>query len=151
MQLHEITTHKKNKNKTARRVGRGGRRGKTSGRGMKGQKARAGHKIRPEMRDFIKKIPKLRGYGINRARTVNSSKKRAVTVNVSVLNDVFENGDTVNIDSLIEKKVVSLQKGRKPLVKILAKGDLDKKLTVENLQISQKAKEIVEKAGGSVK
>ena len=42
------------------RVGRGGKRGKTSGRGTKGQNARAGHKKRPEMRDLIKKIPKQR-------------------------------------------------------------------------------------------
>ena len=44
-------------------VGRGGKRGKTSGRGTKGQNARAGRKKRPEMRDFIKRIPKLRGRG----------------------------------------------------------------------------------------
>jgi large subunit ribosomal protein L15 len=42
-------------------VGRGGKRGKTSGRGGKGQTARAGHKIRPEIRDLIKKLPKRRG------------------------------------------------------------------------------------------
>ncbi|TAJ14301.1 50S ribosomal protein L15, partial [Patescibacteria group bacterium] len=43
--------------KASRRVGRGGTRGKTSGRGTKGQKARAGAKFRPEWRDIIKKIP----------------------------------------------------------------------------------------------
>ena len=46
----------------SRRVGRGGKRGKTSGRGGKGQTARSGNKIRPEWRDLIKKIPKRRGY-----------------------------------------------------------------------------------------
>ena len=46
-------------------VGRGGKRGKTSGRGGKGQTARAGNKRRPELRDFIKRIPKLRGRGIS--------------------------------------------------------------------------------------
>ncbi len=56
---------------TSPRVGRGGKRGKTSGRGTKGQNARAGHKKRPEMRDLIKKIPKLRGHGKNRSRTVH--------------------------------------------------------------------------------
>ena len=50
------------KNKKDRIVGRGGKRGKTAGRGGKGQTARAGNKRRPELRDIIKKLPKLRGY-----------------------------------------------------------------------------------------
>lgn len=63
MQMHNI---KKNKhNRKARQVGRGGTRGKTAGRGTKGQNARAGRKKRPEMRDIIKRFPKLRGRGKN--------------------------------------------------------------------------------------
>ena len=62
MQLHELK--RATPNKTAKRVGRGGGRGKTSGRGTKGQKARAGHSIRPDIREQLKKIPKLRGRGI---------------------------------------------------------------------------------------
>ena len=61
MQFHTLKA--KTKRKYARQVGRGGTRGKTSGRGTKGQNARAGHKKRPELRDFIKRIPKLRGRG----------------------------------------------------------------------------------------
>lgn len=61
MQFH--TLKRKTKNKKSRQVGRGGTRGKTSGRGTKGQNARAGHKNRPELRDFIKRVPKLRGRG----------------------------------------------------------------------------------------
>ena len=60
MQLHDIK--RKTPNKKAPLVGRGGKRGKTSGRGTKGQNARAGRKKRPEIRDFIKRMPKLRGY-----------------------------------------------------------------------------------------
>lgn len=60
MQLN--TLKRENPNKKARQVGRGGTRGKTAGRGGKGQTARAGNKRRPQMRDIIKKIPKLRGY-----------------------------------------------------------------------------------------
>lgn len=63
MQFH--TLKRKTANKKARQVGRGGTRGKTSGRGTKGQNARAGHKNRPELRDFIKRVPKLRGRGKN--------------------------------------------------------------------------------------
>ncbi|MDP2641825.1 MAG: uL15 family ribosomal protein [bacterium] len=61
MQFHNLKA--KSKRKRSRQVGRGGTRGKTAGRGTKGQNARAGHKKRPEMRDIIKRIPKLRGRG----------------------------------------------------------------------------------------
>src|SRR4030043_96678 len=60
MQLHQVKPTHRQKNK--KRGGRGGKRGTYSGKGIKGQKSRAGHKIRPEIRDFIKKIPKRRGY-----------------------------------------------------------------------------------------
>ena len=150
MQLHEIKVDKRQATKKSRRVGRGGKRGKTSGRGHKGQNARAGRKKRPEMRDIIKKIPKLRGYGQNRAKTVNSSKQKPLAVNVAVLDKFFENGDTVSINSLLEKGVVELKSGKKPLVKILAKGDITKKLQIESLQISESAKAKIEKAGGKI-
>jgi ribosomal protein L15 len=63
MQIHNLKrTHK---NKKDRMVGRGGKHAKTSGRGGKGQTARAGNKRRPELRDIIKKLPKKRGYSFN--------------------------------------------------------------------------------------
>lgn len=61
MQFHNLRA--KTKRRHTRQIGRGGTRGKTSGRGTKGQNARAGRKKRPEMRDIIKRIPKLRGRG----------------------------------------------------------------------------------------
>ena len=66
MQIHNLK--RKNKNKKDRLVGRGGKHAKTSGRGGKGQTARAGNKRRPELRDIIKKLPKLRGYQFNSIR-----------------------------------------------------------------------------------
>lgn len=63
MQFHSLK--RKTPNKKSRSVGRGGKRGKTSGRGTKGQNARAGRKKRPELRDFIKRVPKLRGRGVS--------------------------------------------------------------------------------------
>jgi ribosomal protein L15 len=63
MQIHLLK--RKHKNKKDRIVGRGGKHAKTSGRGGKGQTARAGNKRRPELRDIIKKLPKLRGYRFN--------------------------------------------------------------------------------------
>ena len=67
MQIHSIK--REHPNKKARQVGRGGTRGKTSGRGGKGQTARAGNKRRPQLRDIIKKLPKLRGYRFNSIQT----------------------------------------------------------------------------------
>ena len=79
MQLHEVVPFYAPV--AAKRIGRGGKRGKTSGKGGKGQTARAGARPRPEMRDFIKKLPKLRGHGVNRARGVNNERKLSEVVN----------------------------------------------------------------------
>ena len=68
MQIHDLK--RKNKNKKDRIVGRGGKHAKTSGRGGKGQTARAGNKRRPELRDIIKKLPKNRGYKFKTVRKV---------------------------------------------------------------------------------
>ncbi|USN87494.1 MAG: 50S ribosomal protein L15 [Candidatus Nomurabacteria bacterium] len=148
MQLHELkpTSVKK----TAKRIGRGGKRGKTSGRGMKGQTARAGNSTRPEIREQIKKLPKLRGHGVNRARTVNSGKEAVVVVNLARLEAVFASGDTVSPKTLVANKVVSATSKKAPLVKILGTGEITKKLTIENCQISKSAEEKIEKAGGKI-
>ena len=68
MQIHNLK--RQHKNKKDRLVGRGGKHAKTSGRGGKGQTARAGNKRRPELRDIIKKLPKNRGYQFKSIRKV---------------------------------------------------------------------------------
>lgn len=78
MQIHELK--RKNKNKKDRIVGRGGKHAKTGGRGGKGQTARAGNKRRPELRDIIKKLPKLRGYRFNSRHKVLVVDKEKATV-----------------------------------------------------------------------
>ena len=149
MQLHELKplTPKK----TAKRIGRGGKRGKTSGRGMKGQTARSGNSTRSEMLEFIKKLPKLRGHGKNRAKTVNEERVLAVPVNLSKLELAFENGATVSPKTLVTAGVISTVRQKAPVVKILGTGEITKKINVEGCQISASAKEKIEKAGGSVK
>ena len=149
MQLHELTplTPKKE----AKRIGRGGKRGKTSGKGHKGQTARAGNSTRPEMRELIKKLPKLRGHGTNRSRTVNSERVLPVVVNVSALEASFGAGDTVSPKSLVVAGVISTKRKKAPTVKILGNGELTKKLTVEGCLVSTSAKTKIEAAGGTVK
>jgi large subunit ribosomal protein L15 len=134
----------------ARRVGRGGKRGKTSGKGHKGQKARAGHKIRPAERDIIKRLPKLRGHGKNRSRTVNSARVRPTTVNLHLLEQHFAAGDRVDSKVLVARKLIRAIAGRVPTVKILGQGTLTKKLTIAGCEMSATAKAMVEKVGGTV-
>ena len=149
MQLHELKplTVKK----TAKRVGRGGKRGKMSGRGHKGQTARSGNSTRSEMLEFIKKIPKLRGHGKNRARTVNEERVLSVPVNLVKLEAAFENGATVTPKTLVVAGVITTVRKKAPTVKILGTGEITKKINVEGCQVSATAKAKIEKAGGSVK
>ncbi len=142
---------RKTKNKKQKLIGRGGKRGKTSGRGTKGQWAHGGHGVRPEMRDIIKKFPKLRGHGKNRARTVNSGRVKSVIINVSTLEENFKDGDTVSVETLLEKGLVKKSGGKFPAVKILAGGVVKKKLKLLKLMISLPGKAAIEKAGGTVK
>ncbi len=145
MQLHEL--QRKTPNKTEKRVGRGGVRGKTSGRGTKGQKARAGHSIRPDIREKLKKLPKLRGRGIQGLISIQA---KPLVVNIGSLERLFAAGDVVNPKTLLERGLIRTRKGANPVVKILADGELTKKLTVAACVVSKSAKEKIEKAGGSV-
>ncbi len=128
-----------------RRIGRGGVRGKTAGRGTKGQKARAGHKIRPEIRDLIKKIPKQRGYRFNSIRS------KSETINVSDLNAVFKDKEVITPASLVAKGLIKRINGKLPSVKILGKGKLDRRnLTVSRCEISASAGVKLAKTGAKI-
>jgi len=127
-----------------KRVGRGGKKGTYSGRGSKGQKARAGRKMEPIIRALIKRYPKLRGY-----RSFVLSDYTAV-VNLEVLEKNSKDGETINPENLIKKGIISKMKGRTPKVKILGTGKLTKKLILENCKTSKTAKEAIEKAGGKI-
>ena len=142
MQLNSLK--REHPNKKARLVGRGGTRGKTSGRGGKGQTARAGNKRRPEMRDIIKKIPKLRGYRFKSATT------KFTPVNVGALN-IFSAGGEVNPTTLFENNLIRRVSGKLPSVKILGTGELTVKISVVDCVVSKGAEEKIIKAGGTIK
>lgn len=144
--MASLTSLKRTGKRPYRRVGRGqsSTRGKQSGRGGKGQTARAGHKIRPAIRDIIKKLPKRRGFGKNRARTVNSMKSEIVAVSLTKLSKVFDGGEVTRA-ALIEKGVI----GRKVQAKIVG-GETSKKFTLKGIGATASAKAAIEKAGGSV-
>jgi large subunit ribosomal protein L15 len=142
MQTHNLK--RAHPNAKTRQIGRGGTRGKTSGRGTKGQNARAGHKKRPEIRDFIKRVPKLRGRGKN----VNTSiELKPVVVNLKNLS-VFKDKDVVSPSTLVKKGIIKTISGDSPRVKILGTGEIAKALTIKGCAISASAKLAIEKAGG---
>lgn len=144
MQLHEL--QRKNANKGSKRIGRGrgSGKGKTAGRGTKGQNARAGHKKRPDIREKLKKLPKLRGYAFN------TIQERPAVVNLSALESIFKAGEAVNPTTLRERGAIRGRKGEAVKVKILGTGEITKKLTITECAVSGSAKEKIEKAGGSV-
>lgn len=148
MQLHQLQP--KTIRKDVKRVGRGGKRGKTSGKGGKGQTARAGGKPRPEMRDMIKRLPKLRGFGKNRARTVNNERVLPLVINLKTLEGVFNAGDTISPATLLGKGIIATKKGKVPQVKILGNGDITKKFTITGCTFSASVKAKVEKVGGTI-
>jgi large subunit ribosomal protein L15 len=143
MSLHEV--HKGvHKNKKLKRYGRGigSGRGKTAGKGHKGQIARAGWKALPIFQGggspLVRRVPK-RGF-------TNIFGVAVAEVNVGDLEDVFDAGATVNPESLAAKGIV---KRRYDVLKVLGDGELTKKLSVTAHRFSASAKEKIEKAGGS--
>ena len=135
-----------------RRVGRGqsSSRGKQSGRGGKGQTARAGHKVRPALRDIIKKIPKRRGYGKNRGRTVWALKPRPITVTLAQIEAVFAAGSEVSPKTIVASGILAYKKKHTPMVKIVGSEGLTKKFTIKGATVSAGAKAAIEKVGGSI-
>jgi large subunit ribosomal protein L15 len=143
MQLQELRPIHKSKNR--KRVGRGGKRGTFSGKGVKGQKSRAGRKMLPIIRDILKRYPKLKGY---RRRGIP---KNSIAVNVEILEKNFEPGEIISPESLLKKEIIRNIKGKAPNVKILGKGELKKALTIADCKVSKEAKIKIEKAGGTIK
>ena len=136
----EKTTRKR------KRVGRGGDRGKYSGRGKEGQRARSGGKS--ELRPFfeggqmplIRRLP-CRGF-------VNQFKTEYEIIGLRDLESKFDSGESVNRETLKEKRLI---KRKKVLpIKVLSTGTLTKQLTVKVDAISKSAKDAIEQAGGKV-
>ncbi|MEX0793734.1 MAG: 50S ribosomal protein L15 [Pirellulaceae bacterium] len=142
MELHEVNSGIK-KFKAARRVGRGpgSGRGKTSSRGHKGAKSRAGYSRHPVFQGgampLVRQVPK-RGFN-------NKSGCNVVSVNIGDLEQRFEAGEEVTSETLRAK---GLAKRRYDELKILGDGELTKKLKVSAHRFSAGAKEKIEKAGG---
>jgi large subunit ribosomal protein L15 len=140
--------------KDRKRVGRGlgSGKGRYSGRGIKGQKSRAGSKkmaagFEGGQMPIDMRMPKLRGNTSADAMPIGPFRTYSQPINLRDLDRVFEAGDAVTIETLVEK---GLLKNTKTDVKILGTGELSKKLAVTAHSFSASAREKIEAAGGSV-
>lgn len=126
-------------------LGHGSGRGKTAGRGMKGQKARGDVPLDFEggALPLIKRLPFLRGKGRNK-----SLQLKPYVINVDALNK-FDKNATVDLESLAKQKFFALDDAKEAGVKILGNGNLEVPLTVK-VPVSKGAAEKIKKAGGSV-
>lgn len=142
MKLHELQPaegSRQERKRKGRGIGSGN--GKTAGKGHKGQNARSGGGVRLGFEGgqtpLFRRLPK-RGF-------TNINRKEYAVVNLDALNR-FEEGTEVTPELLIETGVV---KSEKAGIKILAKGNVEKKLTVKAHKFSSAAKEAIEAAGGN--
>ncbi len=133
-------------NRNRKRVGRGpgSGTGKTAGKGHKGQNARSGGGVRPGFEGG--QMPLYRRIAA-RGFSNYPFKKVYKVINVAEINDKYSDGETVNLDTLVEKRII---KKNDKYVKLLGNGELSKKLDVALDKVSGSAKEKVEKAGGKV-
>ena len=144
MKLNELSPSVPKKNR--KRIGRGNSSGwgKTAGKGSNGQNSRARGGVKPYFEGgqmpIYRRVPK-RGF----SNTI--FKKEYTVVSLSFLNDNFEDGEEVSLETLFNKCLI--KKGRDG-VKILGNGELNKKLTVKVHKISKSAKAAVEAKGGTV-
>jgi large subunit ribosomal protein L15 len=141
------------KRRARKRVGRGlaAGQGRYSGRGIKGQKSRAGsHRMRPgfeggQMPVYMR-LGKLRGPYSKDAMPMGPHRTSTVPVNVSDLESRFDAGADVTLEALVEKGII---KNTRVDVKILGGGELTKKLSVTAHRFSASAREKIEAAGGT--
>jgi large subunit ribosomal protein L15 len=152
-ELNLSTLKPAQKRKARKRVGRGlgSGKGRYSGRGIKGQKARSGsHKMRPGFEGgqmpIYMRLGKQRGPYSKDAMPVGPHRTHTVGINVRDLERVFDDGAEVSLDALVEK---GLLKNTRTDVKILGDGDLTKKLAVTAHLFSRTAREKIESAGGT--
>jgi large subunit ribosomal protein L15 len=144
MKLHNLSPAQ-GANTTEKRLGRGigSGLGKTSGKGHKGQWARSGGGVRPGFEGgqmpLTRRLPK-RGFKNAMFKKVYS------IVNVSALEQAFENGETVNAEALLNKGIIS--KIEEYGLKVLGDGELTKSLTVQANKFTESAAKKIEAAGG---
>lgn len=143
MQINTLKVKTKRKRKT---IGRGGKKGTYSGKGMKGQKARSGGNVDPLFEGgrstLIDHMKKKKGF--------KSLTEKAVPVSLEKIEKNFKDGDVVNREALTKLGIIErINNSRR--IKILGVGELKKKVTIaKEIKVSASAKLAIEKAGGKI-
>lgn len=145
MQFHQLQSIKQ---RPKARVGRGGKRGTTAGRGTKGQKARAGHRIRPAERDLVLRLPKKRGF-----RNKPKSEKPLI-LSIGAFLSRLEHLRSGKKELIVSRNTL-VQLGFVPAgyrgeIKILGRGELKSAVTFKGLRVSAGIKRRIEKSGGKL-
>jgi large subunit ribosomal protein L15 len=143
MQLHQLKPIHKSKHR--KRVGRGGKKGTYAGRGLKGQKSRAGRKPRPGFAGgdtpLIKRLPKQRGQRgklkIRQGRKLSRLRVKPIILNLKDIEARFKGGEVVSPQSLLGKGLIDRIGKRIPRVKILGEGKLTKKIEFRGIRLSK--------------
>ncbi|MDD5172929.1 MAG: 50S ribosomal protein L15 [Patescibacteria group bacterium] len=144
IQLSNLKPNPKSKTRR-KRVGRGNNAsdpGNYCGRGMKGQRSRSGGKKGLKikgLKNVLRSFPKTKGF--------KSKNLKFKIINLSVIEKIFNDNDLIDANKLTQ---INLIKNKNDKIKVLAKGELKKKLTVRAHAFSQKAEELIKKAGGKV-
>jgi len=139
--MHELKP--KHKKPTKKRVGRGGKRGTYSGKGMKGQNSRAGKRPAPVVRELLKRYPKRKGY-----RGVKRQKKPQV-VTLHMIAKKFSKNEVVSPETLLKMDLVHQEKGVLK-VKIVGVVDLKETLAFKDCMFSLGARKAIEKRKGTI-
>jgi len=147
MELHALPSIGK---KRSQRIGRGGKRGTTSGRGTKGQHSRAGHKIRPALRDLIIRIPKRRGF-----RNKTKSDKPLV---LDITNLIHKSASYIAtagkgplvVDHVFLRASGLVPQGYQGKVKVLGTGEVKLQIVLKGITASKPVALRIEKAGGKI-
>jgi large subunit ribosomal protein L15 len=142
MQIHELSTTPKKK----KRIGRGGKRGTYSGRGMKGQKSRSGGNVDPLFQGgrttLVQKMKKNRGF--------KSPHAKKNVVSLAALDTHFSDGDTISLMLLVERGLIAKKRMRNG-ARIVANGAISKKITIDpEIGVTKNVAIAIEKAGGTV-
>ncbi|GEM_PF-1466871 len=149
MLLHKLKSNRKRK-RPRRGRGIGSRRGAKSGRGQKGQRSRSGGRLRRGFEGgrtpLMRKVPKKRGTGYKNPRT-RSSRFYAETVSLGQINAVYKAGELVTPRTLADKGLISTSRGG---AKVVATGEIKKKIRFRNINATVNAKKEIEAAGAKI-
>ena len=157
MKLHQLSSIQKK----SQRIGRGGKRGSYSGRGVKGQKSRAGRRIRPAERDLVIRLPKLRGFRNKpKSETTKVFSIGMISTSFDPKNSLKKNSKKKESIQSVDKQIVItsaslkaaglLGKKFKGGIKILGTGEIAFPVSVKGISVSESARKKIEKAGGQI-